>query len=106
MNNYIDTFLDSLSNEQILKYTELIFHAEADDEHFQDGELSYREGNIRKNRAISKLVAYEKKLGLNPTYSADVNGLKVVNDSTIDLSLELGYRAVNRYLAISKGVEK
>ena len=105
MNNYINTFLDSLSNEQILKYAELIFHAEADEDHFQDGELSYREGNIRRNRAIKKLVVYEKNLGLDPSYSADVNGLKVVNDSTIDLSLELGNRAVDRYLAISKGVE-
>jgi hypothetical protein len=102
MNNYIDTFLDGLSDEQILKYAELIFHAEADEDHWQDGELSYREGNIRKKRAVRKLVAHENKLGLDPTYSADVNGLKVLNDSTIDLSLELGNKATDRYLSITK----
>ena len=102
MSNYVDTFLNRLSDDQITRYAELIFHAEADEDHFQDGLLSYREGIIRKNRAVKKLVVYEKNLGLDPSYSADGNGLKVVNDSTIDLSLELNYKATNRYLAITK----
>jgi hypothetical protein len=109
MNNYIDTFLDDLSNDQILRYADLIFRAEAWSEHFQDGHLSDREGNIRKQRAVRKLVAYEKKLGLDPTYSADLYGLKVTNEcdglptnSAMDLSLELSVKAINRYTAITK----
>jgi len=100
MSNYIDIFLNSLSNDQIIKYAGLIFHAEADEDHFRDGLSSDREGNIRKNRAIKKLVVHEKNLGLDPSYSANVNGLEVVNDSTIVLSLELNNKAIDRYLAI------